>query len=321
METQMQQGRFTSTGVARTLAIRSDVDWIEIWNATTMAAAGAGTGVKFFWQRGMANDTAVEYIKTAVTNALAPAVVATGGVSLTDTTIMTTLAPQTVTSISGAAPGVVATGNTAGLINGDVVRLFSIVGGRQLEAIDFQIGNVINNTSFTLANMPAVVAAPAPGAAALYRKISFDSYWYPRSRYACVITRAANAVVTTTVDHSYTVGQVVRMIVPDAYGMREMNNLQATITAVTASTFTTDIDSTGFTAFTFPLTAAAPFSPAMVVPFGDAAVTPYESILAGATQNVGLIGVTLAAGANSPAGVNTNVIYWRAGKSYIVDNQ
>ena len=320
METQMQQGRFTSTGVAKTLAIRSDVDWIEVWNYTTMLAAGAGTGVKFFWQRGMANGTAVEYVKTAVTNAIAPTVVATGGFTLLDTTVMATLAPVVITAISGAAPGVVATGSTLGLNNGDVIRLFNVTGAKQLEGIDFQIGALIANTSFTLANMPAIVAAAAPGATAVYKKISYDSYYYPRSRFISGITAAASAVVTTTVDHGYTVGQVVRMNVPSAYGMLEMNGLKGTITAVTASTFTLNIDSSAFTAFAFPLTAIAPFNFATVVPFGDAAVTPYESVLDGATLNAGLIGVTLAAGTNAPAGINTNVIYWRAGKSYIVDN-
>lgn len=326
METQMQQGRFTSTGVAKTLAIRSDVDWIEIYNTTNSAAVGnvLGRGVKFYWQRGMASGSDIRTFKTNATNVLEQAVDATNGVTLTDTTVMQTLAPQTVTSVSGAAPGVVATGNTTGLVNGDVVRLFSIVGGKQLEVIDFQIGAVIANTSFTLANMPAIVAANAPGASAIYRKISFDSYYYPRSRYICAITAAASAVVTTTVDHAYTVGQVVRMNVPEAFGMREMNGLQGTITAVTASTFTLNIDSTGFTPFAFPLTAAAPFTPATVVPFGDAAQVPYESVLDGATLNAGLIGVTLAAdtaAAAGPAGTTADVIYWRAGRSYLVDNQ
>jgi hypothetical protein len=324
MENQMQQGRFTSNGTARTLAIRSDVDWIEIWNATTMAAPGAGTGVKFFWQRGMANDTAIEYVKTAVTGAIAPTIVATGGVSLTNTTVMSVSAPIALTAISNALPGVVTTGVPWGITlnNGDVVRLFSIVGGRQLESIDFQVGGVVPNTSFTLVNMPAIVAVAAPGANAVWRKVSFDSYFYPRYRYICQITNAANAVVTTTVDHGYTIGQVVRMNVPEVFGMREMNGLQGTIIATpTPATFTLNIDSTAFAAFAFPLTAIAPFTPATVVPFGDAAMTPYESILTGATLNTGLIGVTLAAGVNSPAGVNTNVIYWRAGTSYIVDNQ
>lgn len=317
----LSQGRFTSTGVSKVLAIRSDVDWIKIVNATTSAAAGAGTGCEFFWQRGMANGSALEYIKTAVTNAIAPAVVATGGVTLTDTTVIQTLAPQTVTSVSAAAPGVVATGNTAGLVNGDVVRLSSIVGGKQLEGIDFTIGNVINNTSFTLANMPAIVAANAPGASAVYRKVSYDAYWYPRYRYICAITRAASAVVTTTVDHGYTVGQELRMTVPAAFGMQEMNNLAGVVTAVTASTFTLNIDSTGFSAFAFPLTAAAPFSPAMVTTIGEAAVVPYESLLDDATINTGILGVTLAAGVNSPAGSNGDVIYWLAGKSFSVTNE
>jgi hypothetical protein len=318
----LQQGRFTSTGVSKLLAIRSDVDWIKVYNLTTTAAAGAGTGISFYWQRGMANGTAIEESKTAVTGASVKSVIATGGITLTDTTITQLLAPQTVAGVLAGGPPVVQTGNTAGLVAGDTVLLSSIVGGRQLEGvIDFTIGNVINNVSFTLANMPAIVAAPAPGAAAVYRKVTYPSYWYPRHRFICVITQAAQAVVTTTVDHGYTVGQSLRMTVPAAYGMQEMNNRQVTVLAVTASTFTINVDSTGFAAFAFPLTAAAPFSPAMVTPIGEAAVVPYESLLDDATINTGVLGVTLAAGVDSPAGVNTNVIYWVAGKSFSVDNQ
>ena len=317
----LQQGRFTSTGVSKLLSIRSDVDWIKVINLTTTAAAGAGTGISFYWQRGMAQGTAIEESKTAVTGASVKSVVATGGVTLTDTTVMQTLAPVVITSITNAAPGVVATGSTAGLVNGDVVRLSSVVGAKQLEGIDFTIGAVIANTSFTLANMPAIVAANAPGAAAVYKKVSYDAYWYPRYRYVCAITQAASAVVTTTVDHGYTVGQELRMTVPAAFGMQEMNNLSVTVTAITASTFTINVDSTGFTAFAFPLTAVAPFSPAMVTTIGEAAVVPYESLLDDTTLNIGVLGVTLPAGVDSPAGVNTDVVYWVAGKSFSVDNQ
>ena len=316
----LQQGRFTSTGVTKLLSIRSDVDWIKVMNLTTTAAAGAGTGISFYWQRGMVNGTAIEESKTVVTGASVKTVVATGGISLTNTTVIQTLAPVAITSISNAAPGVVATGSTAGLVNGDVIRLSSVVGGKQLEAIDYTVGNVINNTSFTLANMPAIVAAAAPGAAAVYKKVTYDSYWYPRYRYVCAITQAQFAVVTTTVDHGYTVGQELRMTVPAAFGMQEMNNLQVIVTAVTASTFTTNIDSTGFTAFAFPLSAIAPFSPAMVTTIGEAAVVPYESLMDDATINTGVLGVTLAAGVDSPAGINADVIYWVAGKSFSVTN-
>jgi hypothetical protein len=320
----LQQGRFTSTGVAKLLAIRSDVDWIKVINLTTTTAVGGGTGVEFFWMRGMPQDTAIEYTKTAVTNALATGVVATGGITLTDTTIAQASAPVAFTAISNALPGVVASAVPWGftLNNGDIVRLSSVVGGRQLQAIDFQVGGVVPNTSFTLVNMPAIIAVAAPGANARWRKISYDAYWYPRNRYIASISQAVIATVTTTVDHGYTAGQEVRITVPAEYGMQEINNLQVVVLTVpTPATFTINVDTTGFAAFAFPLTAQAPFSPAMVTPIGEAAVVPFESLMDDATINTGVLGVTLAAGVNSPAGVNTNVIYWLAGKSFSVDNQ
>ena len=39
------QGSFTSDGTAKILPIRSDVDWIRVYNMTTTTAGGAGTGV------------------------------------------------------------------------------------------------------------------------------------------------------------------------------------------------------------------------------------------------------------------------------------
>lgn len=328
METQMQQGRFTqaATAVPRTIAVRSDVDWIEVYNLTNAAAVGnvLGRGVKYYWQRGMAQGSDIRTYKTNATNVLEQLYDATNGITLTDTTIMQALPAYTITNITNAAPGVVSTATTTGLNTGDIVQIFQATGAKQLEGIHFQVGVVVPGVSFDLGAMPAIVAAAAPGANARYRKIAFDSYFYPRSRFICAISLAANAVVTTTVNHGYLPGETFRMNVPAAYGMPEINGLLATvITAPTPSTFTINIDTTGFTAFAFPLTAAAPFNPAMTVPVGDASFVPYESFLFGATINNGLIGVTLAqdtAAAAGPAGAANDVIYWRAGKSYIVDN-
>ena len=58
----IQQGKFTSDGAAKNLAIRSDVDWMVVYNYTNAAATGDDS-VKFYWQRGMDNGTGVYYYK------------------------------------------------------------------------------------------------------------------------------------------------------------------------------------------------------------------------------------------------------------------
>ena len=65
------QGSFVSAGANQYIPLRGGVSWMEVWNITAMAAAGAGQGVYFYWQSGM-NTNSVEYTKTAVTGALVP---------------------------------------------------------------------------------------------------------------------------------------------------------------------------------------------------------------------------------------------------------
>ena len=81
--------------------------------------------------------------------------------------------------------------------------------------------------------------------------------------------------------------------------------------------------STAFTAFTFPASSSNAFTPATVVPMGEDtadALIQNVNILSDATVNTGYIGMTLAAGANSPAGLSGNLIYWVAGSSFSVTN-
>jgi hypothetical protein len=140
--------------------------------------------------------------------------------------------------------------------------------------------------------------------------------YYPRRRYISSITQAAAAVIELTVLHDFEVGEVVRIQVPDAFDMTEINGLQGEITAVDnlLNTITVDIDSTAFTAFAWPLTADVPFTPAQVIPVGDSEQTSLV-----ATQNVSHVGIELAAGVDGPAGVLNDEIYWIAGVSFEVD--
>jgi hypothetical protein len=101
-----------------------------------------------------------------------------------------------------------------------------------------------------------------------------------------------------------------------------------TITAVdatvtTGNSITVNIDSTAFTAFAFPLSAAVPFTFAEVIPVGEdtaSALTAGVDILTDATINTGYIGMILTGGASCPGGVVSDVVYWTAGKSFSVTN-
>jgi hypothetical protein len=162
----------------------------------------------------------------------------------------------------------------------------------------------------------------AAGTTGSWRKINFQPQFYPRHRSISSISVASNAVIVMTVTHGYTVGQKVRLRVPQAYGMVEADGKLVTITAVntTTNSITVDLDTSAFTPFAFPLSAAVPFSQALVIPVGEAASEPYANLLDDATKNVSFIGMSLAAGVDSPAGSANDVIYWVAGKSFSVSN-
>jgi len=146
-----------------------------------------------------------------------------------------------------------------------------------------------------------------------------------------------NAIVTLSVTHAFTVGQVVRFVVPtvtaNAYGMTQLNGLAGNIIAINqadvngfTNTITVDIDVSSFGAFAWPLTTDPFSTPAQVVPVGEqmaVAVNPNPvlypngvNILGDSEINLGYIGITLQGGAGFPGGANNDVLFWVAGKSY-----
>lgn len=318
----IQQGSFTSAGETVELQIRSDVDWIEVYNRTQWATTqSTGRGVKFYWQRGLDSGEAFEYTKVDSSNALQGEFVTSGGFTLLDTSgsPLDTL-NATITAISTAAIPVATNSGTNGLSADDIVRFTNVTGAQQLGGFDFTVGNnTLTSTTFSLDYMSQLAGAGTTGS---WRRIKFDPQFYPRHRYITVITQASSAVITLSVTHGFTAGQAVRIKVPSAYGMTEIDGLIGNITAISTAnnTITVDIDSSSFTAFAFPATADVPFSPALVVPVGETANETYANNLDDTTDNVSFIGIELGAGIDGPAGSSSDVIYWRAGKSFSVSN-
>jgi hypothetical protein len=329
----IQQGRFTSTGTTEIIEIRSDIDWMKVLNYTVADddTQTTAVGVEYYWQRGMANDTGIEYKKSNAANASQlTTAMASGGFTLIDSSIVTPGGAVAITGASNVVRPIISTTSTAGLSAGDVVRLSSVTGAEGLDGIDFTIDTIVSNTSFRLAGA-LQQAQGAAGTAGFYRKIPFNPIYYPSYRYILNITQAASAVITLSVPSNYTVGSKVRFVIPSViYDMVEIDGLIGTITAVddtvATQTITVNIDSTGFTAFNFPTAAesvANVLSKAMVVPVGmntSYSITNGVNILSAATDNIAYIGMSLAAGADSPAGVTSDVVYWVAGKSFSVTN-
>jgi hypothetical protein len=320
----IQQGTFTSDGANSLVVLRSDVDWMTVYNTTQAAAAQTvAVGVKYYWQRGFpAGAKWVTFKSNAANAANLEQYLTTDGFTLFDESVQVPGGLNaTITAISNAAiPVVTNTGNN-GLVPGNVVRLINIVGAAQFSGLDFTVGyNTLSNTTFSLDYAPQIVAATT-GA---WRVIPYNPIFYPPRRTITAITQAAQAVVTLSVTHQYQIGQLVRMVVPAAFGMVEMDGLLGTIvdidtTTTTGNTITLDIDSTAFTPFAYPLTAGNFSTFPQTVPVGEDTASALDlgvDILSDATVNQANIGIMLAGGVNNPGGANADVIYWVAGKSF-----
>lgn len=327
------QGTFTqgATATAQTLAIPSGTDWLKVYNFTR-SAGGATGGFQFYWQRGM---TTIGTVLINTAGAVTTAQTAANAFVLYDPSIQTpgplNNGSTGVTGFTAANPGVATVGSTTGMSAGNVVIFNSLDNQPQYNGIPFSVGyGTLTGTTFSVDYLNTTGSTPST--AGNFRVIPFNPLFYPRRRIITTISAAAQAVIRLSVDHQFTVGQKVRINLQGgtnsslwgSYGV--MDGQQVTIVAVNTATgvgnntITVDFNTTGFGTFVFPVAGAVPFTPPEVVPMGaDTAVAlaqvPPLSSLEDATVNTGFIGMTLAAGANLPAGQANDVIYWVAGKS------
>jgi hypothetical protein len=318
-------GSFTSDGTAKTLTLPCDVDYMEVTNYTKVNTNNATGAVRSEWYRGLAANEALIQYKSGSNAVLSRTAsgLSVNGFTLVNTSTSTPGAPLTITGVSQANPGVVSLASTSGLSSGDTVRIYGTTAMLQIAGMDFTIASLVANTSFTLAYLNSSGFAAAATAGTV-RRIPYDPIYYPRRRFITNITAATSAVITLSVTHGFTVGQLVRIIVPSGWGMTEINNTLARVTAIntTTNTITVNVDSSAYTAFAFPTSAvaAAGITFPQVVPVGDAPDTiantnAEQSVLDGATVNQGLIGMILGGGASAPGGEANDVIYWKALKS------
>jgi hypothetical protein len=299
-------GSFTSDGATKNISLPSGYDSFEMLNITDIGSAESATPVmRAQGTSSMSAGSAYYNLKTsgAATNALELSTTSGGFTFVTDsasTAIGASVALNS-TEINRANPAVADTATTTGLVDSvSVVRLFNTTGMLQVSGMDFTVGTIVASTSFQLKYLNNSGFA-ADATSGQYRIINADPRFYPRNRYITAITAASSAVITLSVTHGYTVGQAVRIIVPDAFGMTQIDGLLGTITAISTAnnTITVDINSTGFTAFAFPTsaTAATGVTFAQVVPVGEAAINSssqaYGNLLDDATDNTSYTGISI----------------------------
>ena len=92
----------------------------------------------------------------------------------------------------------------------------------------------------------------------------------PAMRLIASISNANPAIVTTTFANQYESGLIVRLDLPPAVGMQQANGATGTITVIDDVTFSIDLDTTSFDAFSIPM-SPGPFDDtcAQVVPIGE----------------------------------------------------
>ncbi len=314
--TLLQTGSFVSLGDEVTINLRGGVTNISLINKTAIDNNLANAGYKFEWQVGM-GDTGIVYFSGGGGATVDIAETAAGSFVLVDTANSIDGNAVTTTAGSNAVRPIISTANTDGLSAGSVVRYYGTVATPNLNGYEFSVDTIVANTSFrvanALANIPGAVAAGG-----FYRIIPYSPMFYPARRSIVNITQADGAVITTSVTSAYQVGQSIRLVIPPEFGMVEANGLLVNITAIGASgTFTTDLDTRAFTAFTFPAPGAYPFTQAQCIPVGaetDAQANP--NLLVDATENQAIIGLKLSAGILLPAGQTGDEIFYQAYRSY-----
>ena len=308
MLTLIDAGSFTSDGLVKNIELPAGADYMEILNYTqSITQQATGRGVRFEWQKGMPAGGGLNWKKTNATDVVNLVSLAAAGFTYLESNPEPGAA-VTGTAVTAASPAVV-TANGHGYSNGDRVRIYSSTGMLQIAGMDFTIGSVTTNT-FELDYLAAAGFA-APATALVARKLLKEDLIDPAVRAVTAITQAAAAVVTFSVTHNYIVGQKISLRVPSEFGMIQMDQLEGKITAVSAAnnTVTLDIDSTGFTAFAFPLSAAVPVSFPNACPAGSNGI--YSTIPAYKSGSFVPI-MQLAAGAQSPGGSTSDVMYYRA---------
>ena len=313
----MMQGSFTSTGVNTLINLPMGVAWMRVWNTTKIINQVNNAGYEFFYITVPGGFNLTTILQANAGSTAVNETFLSGAFTPVNTSAPSVNAPVAITAISNATPPLVSTGSTAGLsTNNGVVEIINTTGAQQFGGMTFSIGTVVTNTSFTLKYAPTIVA----GTNGFYRIIPFDPIFYPVNRYITAITTGVTTQIQMSVDSTYQVGQLIRIVVPAAYGSisQNINGLTATILSIVTATntITVNLNSTGFGTFVFPLTGAVPFTQAQVVPVGSGAPDAGETSnsLNDATFNTAVFGMLLSGGTIAlPAGVSGDVIFWQAG--------
>ncbi len=300
----MLQGSFTSDGNTRTINLTFLPTRFELFNQTNWGlTANPGEMKRAWWFEGFADNAALIVQNTNGAATDQSTALTTGGFRFIDpANLGAPLVDTAVTSLTATTPSVVTMSAPHELVTGDRVLFSDTTDMLQITDMVWQV-TVLTATTFSITVPAATFTA---GTAGFVRR-AFPSEYQPQKVYVQGISQAASAVVTTTYDHGYSVDETITMHVPELWGMTEMEGLVGRITAVTANTFTLNINSSGFTPFTFPTSAqtAAGVGTAHGVNIG----IEQSNLLTDSIINESRRGMFLG---SDLVGNNNDVIFWTA---------
>jgi hypothetical protein len=293
--------------------------WLTNETEYGVTTTGFETIQQIYWDSSNPTNTKLQYINAAGT-ALLPGVLTSNGISQYDGHAASPteylLGPKLAGTSYVKATGTFTISSTTSLYPGATVLMTSFSVDKQLGGMLFTVATVPSATTFTIANSGNWLnTASFTGGTQTYnvQLVTVPALYFPQNSQIVYISAANPAVVTTSTSMGLSVGQQVRLYVPKAFGMVQANFTTAVISAVSANQITlggaalgpgggfgvlNGLNSTAFTAFTWPLVTGVPYTPAYVIPIGSG---PYpnsggiynEDTLQDATINTAFQGFTI----------------------------
>lgn len=290
------KGSFTAPGTSYPVNLPFVPDFVQLWNLTNIATAGADKMQTAVWDSRLTQVVGgVTYNPTMLTiynggSATVADVIYTNGISSFQGALALQYGPQIqVASIPKADPTVVTTGTNHGYAVGDTVVMEGLyqsatTGMPQICGIPFTISAVTSNT-FTIkwnsnqSNYTAISGSPT---GAYVRKVLYPFLYVPQDNIVSYLTLGATTTVTTSMYHNLETGQLVAFRIPSSWGTTQLNSLPnlvipgqpvyGTVVSITDNwTFVVNINSASYTAFNTNQTVASVpgLTFPQVVPIGD----------------------------------------------------
>lgn len=99
----------------------------------------------------------------------------------------------------------------------------------------------------------------------------FSGTYLPFTCDITAITTGQTTIITTSVKHSFVIGNEVSFQIPKEYGMRQLDKENGYVLSITDYTVEVNIDSLGFDAFVIPtVNPLIVLDPPQIIPIGDA---------------------------------------------------